>query len=204
MRAWVDLDLSIVRGLAYYTGIVFELLDARGEHRAICGGGRYDTLLKGLGGPDLPALGFGMGDVVLGDLLRSMRLLPESAPVPDYFVAYTEPSQIGVAMDVARQLRAAPWYQSTTMSLKHTSLTKQLREADASGARACVVLTGVPDGSRSIHAEVKHLRRIGLRSVHLARWLNGNEAHPINSTDPFTPTSPDAHWSLPQPDCSGL
>ena len=68
------LDLTIVRGLAYYTGIVFELFDAKGEFRAICGGGRYDNLLKSLGGVDLPALGFGMGDVVLGELLRERGL----------------------------------------------------------------------------------------------------------------------------------
>ena len=73
---WVVLDLSIVRGLAYYTGIVFELFDAKGELRAICGGGRYDTLLKSLGGVDLPALGFGMGDVVLGELLNDRGLFP--------------------------------------------------------------------------------------------------------------------------------
>ena len=73
---WVDLDLTIVRGLAYYTGIVFELFDAHGEFRAICGGGRYDTLLQSLGGVDLPALGFGMGDVVLGELLRHRGLMP--------------------------------------------------------------------------------------------------------------------------------
>ncbi|MEY4608264.1 MAG: hypothetical protein RL625_481 [Gemmatimonadota bacterium] len=75
---WVDLDLSIVRGLAYYTGIVFELFDAKGELRAICGGGRYDTLLKALGGADLPALGFGMGDVVLGELLQDRGLFPST------------------------------------------------------------------------------------------------------------------------------
>ncbi len=75
---WVTLDLSIVRGLAYYTGIVFELFDAKGELRAICGGGRYDDLLKALGGSDLPALGFGMGDVVLGELLTERRLWPEA------------------------------------------------------------------------------------------------------------------------------
>ncbi len=74
---WVQLDLSIVRGLAYYTGIVFELFDAKGELRAICGGGRYDTLLKALGGVDLPALGFGMGDVVLGELLEARGLFPK-------------------------------------------------------------------------------------------------------------------------------
>lgn len=79
VRDWVVLDLSIVRGLAYYTGIVFELFDAKGELRAICGGGRYDTLLKSLGGTDLPALGFGMGDVVLGELLQDRGLFPAAS-----------------------------------------------------------------------------------------------------------------------------
>src|ERR1035437_3768921 len=77
--AWVDLDLTIVRGLAYYTGIVFELFDVKGELRAICGGGRYDTLLEALGGASLPALGFGMGDVVLAELLRERGLMPASS-----------------------------------------------------------------------------------------------------------------------------
>ncbi len=76
---WVVLDLSIVRGLAYYTGIVFELFDAKGELRAICGGGRYDNLLKALSGTDLPALGFGMGDVVLGELLQDRGLFPAAS-----------------------------------------------------------------------------------------------------------------------------
>src|SRR5690242_12184661 len=70
LGAFVQVDLSIVRGLAYYTGLVFELFDAKRELRAICGGGRYDGLMKALGGIDLPALGFGMGDVVLGELLK--------------------------------------------------------------------------------------------------------------------------------------
>ncbi|MDH5234853.1 MAG: histidine--tRNA ligase [Gemmatimonadota bacterium] len=79
---WVELDLSIVRGLAYYTGIVFELFDAKGELRAICGGGRYDTLLRAFGNADLPALGFGMGDVVLGELLTERGLWPADAQEP--------------------------------------------------------------------------------------------------------------------------
>jgi histidyl-tRNA synthetase len=76
VAAWIDFDPLIVRGLAYYTGIVFEIFDARGEFRAICGGGRYDDLLQALGNVDLPALGFGMGDVVLGELLRARGLMP--------------------------------------------------------------------------------------------------------------------------------
>lgn len=87
VRDWVDVDLSIVRGLAYYTGIVFELFDATGELRAICGGGRYDNLLKDLGDVDLPALGFGMGDVVLGELLKERGLMSRAVPArPELFV----------------------------------------------------------------------------------------------------------------------
>src|SRR5665213_636542 len=87
VRDWVQLDLSIVRGLAYYTGIVFELFDAKGELRAMCGGGRYDGLLGSLVGADLPALGFGMGDVVLAELLRDRRLLSPKTIGPDVWVA---------------------------------------------------------------------------------------------------------------------
>ena len=72
---FVEIDLTIVRGLAYYTGTVFELFDAGRTMRAICGGGRYDNLLEALGGVELPALGFGMGDVVLGELLKDRGLL---------------------------------------------------------------------------------------------------------------------------------
>ena len=72
----MDFDLRIVRGLAYYTGIVFEIFDRKGEFRAICGGGRYDRLLELVGGEPLPATGFGMGDVVLTELLADRGLLP--------------------------------------------------------------------------------------------------------------------------------
>ena len=61
----VDFDASVVRGLAYYTGVVFEAFDAKGALRAICGGGRYDRLLETLGGPSIPAVGFGFGDAVI-------------------------------------------------------------------------------------------------------------------------------------------
>ena len=76
---FVDLDLTIVRGLAYYTDTVFELFDAKKSLRAICGGGRYDNLLEHLGGVSLPAVGFGMGDVVLRELLKDQGRLPSTA-----------------------------------------------------------------------------------------------------------------------------
>ena len=82
----VEIDFSIVRGLAYYTGIVFELYDRKSKERAICGGGRYDHLIGSLGGPDMPALGFGMGDVVLSLMLEDRGLLPETPPRADVVV----------------------------------------------------------------------------------------------------------------------
>ena len=83
---YLQIDLSIVRGLGYYTGIVFEIFDRAGAHRAICGGGRYDNLLASLGGVDMPALGFGMGDVVLGDILKERNLLKPGEPKADIWL----------------------------------------------------------------------------------------------------------------------
>jgi histidyl-tRNA synthetase len=103
---WVDIDLSVVRGLGYYTGIVFELFDAKGELRAICGGGRYDNLLKDLGGVDLPALGFGMGDVVLGELLRERGLLPAGAGSGADLFIIGGPGAVKDGIDGALQLAA--------------------------------------------------------------------------------------------------
>ncbi|MGE0443566.1 MAG: histidine--tRNA ligase, partial [Gemmatimonadales bacterium] len=102
---FLDLDLTIVRGLAYYTGTVFELFDAARSLRAICGGGRYDDLLKSLGGVDLPALGFGMGDVVLTELLRDRGLVPAGPGGAEVFVAHVTPEDRATALAVVRELR---------------------------------------------------------------------------------------------------
>src|SRR5918994_6709609 len=85
---FVEVDLTIVRGLAYYTGIVFELFDAGRTLRAICGGGRYDNLLDALGGVELPAVGFGMGDVVLGELLKEKGLSSGNPASIDVFLVF--------------------------------------------------------------------------------------------------------------------
>ena len=135
---WVDFDLSIVRGLAYYTGKVFELFDARGEFRAICGGGRYDDLLQSIGGVDLPALGFGMGDVVLTELLRSRNLLPAPEFGTDYWIAADDETMLPDVMTVAGRLRAKS--QSVEYALKSQSLSRQLKTASTAGARKVVLL----------------------------------------------------------------
>jgi histidyl-tRNA synthetase len=136
--AWIQFDLSIVRGLAYYTGIVFELFDRRGEFRAICGGGRYDTLLANLGDVDLPALGFGMGDVVLSELLRARGLMPPVVPSVDYWIVTDDDVQTERAMHEAAQLRAAG--HSVEFSLRPQTLSKQLKAAKSAGARETITI----------------------------------------------------------------
>ena len=135
---WVDFDLSIVRGLAYYTGKVFELFDAKGEFRAICGGGRYDDLLSTIGGVDLPALGFGMGDVVLTELLRARDLLPEAELGTEYWVAADDESLLPDVMTVAGRLRAKS--RSVEYALKSQTLARQLKTASSAGVKNVVLL----------------------------------------------------------------
>ncbi len=135
---YVRLDLSIVRGLAYYTGIVFELFDRKGEFRAICGGGRYDTLLQSLGGADLPALGFGLGDVVLSELLRARGLMPSGTPGVDAWVAPLDVRHTVAAVTVATRLRQAG--ATVEMPLRAQALGKQFKAAVAAGARHVVMV----------------------------------------------------------------
>lgn len=144
--AWVDFDPSIVRGLAYYTGIVFELFDARGEFRAICGGGRYDDLLGALGGTDMPALGFGMGDVVLGELLRARGAdgADANAATTDLFIVGGPGSArrpYADALRLARALRDAGFAVDHAMSPEryaNQAARNQLEAAKKAGARAAV------------------------------------------------------------------
>ena len=138
-ESWLRLDLSIVRGLAYYTGIVFEVFDRSGEFRAIAGGGRYDTLLASLGGADMPALGFGMGDVVLGELLRAKGLMTPASTGTDIWLAGNEHDPLERVMREAARLRADG--QSVEYALRPQSLSRQKKAAQASGAREFVTLS---------------------------------------------------------------
>ena len=164
---WVRFDLSIVRGLAYYTGIVFELFDARGELRAICGGGRYDGLLQALTGVDLPALGFGMGDVVLGELLKDRGLMPSSTPGIDYWVAGEAPEMLGDVMRVATALRHRG--RSVEYALRDQSLGRQLKSATSVDASHVVILQREPWARGEV--KVKSLADGSERSVEWERWL---------------------------------
>ncbi|MBA3644942.1 MAG: histidine--tRNA ligase [Gemmatimonadaceae bacterium] len=138
VREWVDFDLSIVRGLAYYTGTVFELFDASGEFRAICGGGRYDDLLDAIGGVSMPALGFGMGDVVIGELLRARGLMRRNEIGPDYWIASDSEKLLSKVMQVASRVRAAG--KSAEYSLRLQTLSRQMKTASSAGAREVIIV----------------------------------------------------------------
>ena len=106
---FIKIDYRIIRGLAYYTGPVYEAFDKRGKFRAIAGGGRYDHLVKLVSGGknDLPALGFGMGDVVLAELLRDRGLVPPLGQALDAFVQITDESLRNASLSLVQQLRQA-------------------------------------------------------------------------------------------------
>jgi histidyl-tRNA synthetase len=135
---YVEIDLRIVRGLAYYTGIVFELFDRARDLRAVCGGGRYDRLLELVGGEPLPAVGFGMGDVVLGELLAERGLVPAYERTLDYFVVAVSAEQRGEALRIAHTLRDRG--SSVAYTLKEQGVTKQLRTAGREGAREVLIV----------------------------------------------------------------
>ncbi len=138
LSEFVEFDLSIVRGLAYYTGIVFELFDRKGELRAICGGGRYDRLLEMVGGESLPAVGFGMGDVVLAELLEERGLLPGYRRELDHFIVAIGSEQRPLALRIARALRSRGL--RVAYPLGDMSVRKQFSAAATEGARETIVL----------------------------------------------------------------
>ncbi len=138
MGEFVEFDLRIVRGLAYYTGIVFELFDRQGELRALCGGGRYDRLLERVGGEPLPAVGFGMGDVVLAELLSERGLLPPVERQADLFLVAVTPELRTRLLEIARAQRQKG--RSVLYALRPQAVKKQFSAAAAEGARWVVIL----------------------------------------------------------------
>lgn len=136
----IAMDLTIVRGLAYYTGFVFEAFETGGEARALAGGGRYDALVKKLGGPDLPAVGFGMGDVTLRDLLEAKKLIPAYADGPDFFVMVLGADVRAAALEDVANLRRAGF--RVEYNLKEGKFGKLAQQAETAGAQYALVYGG--------------------------------------------------------------
>jgi len=129
---WCEVDLRVVRGLAYYTGVVFEVHDRAGKLRAVAGGGRYDNLLLKLGGEDLPATGFGMGDAVLAELLAEKKLVRPAASPTEIFVV-AEAGERKLALQLVGGLRRHG--HGVDYDPGHGKWAKQLELAEAKGAR---------------------------------------------------------------------
>ena len=148
LGAFIELDLSIVRGLAYYTGVVFEVFDARKSMRAVAGGGRYDTLVATIsdGAVDLPATGFAMGDYVIRNPIEetphaAMQMevwLQRNAAACDIFVVVADDSKRAAALKLVTELRRAGL--AAELALNAAKVAKQFQNAERSGARFALVV----------------------------------------------------------------
>lgn len=167
--SFVDLDLSIVRGLAYYTGTVFEVHEASGAERAIAGGGRYDNLVELFGGPSTPAVGFAMGDVVLALVLQDKGLMPSDEQIardlgltPEVFVFSVDESLDAKAAELLAQCRRAGMH--ARKSYKTTrNVGKLLKDASSQRARFAAFVEPSDDGA-SFRVQVKDLQGGGQAS----------------------------------------
>ena len=139
---WCTFDFTIVRGIAYYTGIVFEIHEASGEERAIAGGGRYDNLVEIFGGPSMPAVGFGMGDVVLSLVLKDKGILGDGSeflPRPDVFVVSANGESDALIAPTVAALRTAGLHARMTYRATR-NVGKLLTEAAKTNTRFTVIL----------------------------------------------------------------
>lgn len=151
---FVSPDLGIVRGLAYYTGFVFEAFQTVGTGRALAGGGRYDNLVKKLGYQDMPAVGFGMGDVTVSDLLELVGKGGTLNISPDAYLVIGSESLRPKALELASSLRRAG--VKLDYSLKAAGYGKQFKQADAAGASFAVIL-GEDEAAKNV-AKIKNLK----------------------------------------------
>ncbi len=152
IREQVVFDISVVRGLSYYTGIVFEAFDTQGAFRAIFGGGRYDNLLTTIGGKPTPAVGLGFGDVVIGEIIQALNL-PDTRPQPEnLFIGYMQEAQRKAATRLAASERAKG--KHVTLQL-HPQKPKAFFAAAGETATSAVFLG--PDDVASGKARVKNL-----------------------------------------------
>jgi histidyl-tRNA synthetase len=145
---FIELDLSIVRGLAYYTGVVFEVFDSKKSMRAVAGGGRYDTLVATIsdGAVDLPATGFAMGDYVIRNLIEetthaAMQMevwLQRNAAACDVYVVVADEAKRGESLKLVTDLRRAGI--SADLPLNPAKVAKQFQSAEKSGARFALIV----------------------------------------------------------------
>lgn len=161
---WCEYDLGIVRGLAYYTGTVFEVHEASGALRAMAGGGRYDQLVELFGGPSMPAVGFGMGDVVLSEVLIDKGLMPEDvSQCPDVYIIAASDAGAAKMSPIAAKLRLAGVH--ARYSYKTTrNVGKLLKDAATARSRFALILSD--DAAKGI-AELKNMQTGDQQAIQL-------------------------------------
>jgi histidyl-tRNA synthetase len=150
---YIAFDIGIVRGLAYYTGIVFEVFDKMRSMRAIAGGGRYDRLVALYGGPETPAVGFAAGDVVLGDLYKEKFGAITQSSRSDVFIVSFDGERPELSISIARKLRNEGI--SCEFPLKPVGVGKQMEQANAARAKI-VVFVGGSEGAQG-KAKIKNM-----------------------------------------------
>jgi len=154
LQDYVKRDYTVVRGLAYYTGVVFEVFDRSGESRALAGGGRYDTLLKNLGDVDLPALGFGMGDMTVGDLLKLKQFSATPRKTGIYIVIADEAYR-PQAMELVQSLRDLK--EMVDYPFVATKVGKQFQNAEERGCHVAVIVDA------QIETGIVEIKNLGTR-----------------------------------------
>ena len=184
LGGFIELDLSIVRGLAYYTGVVFEVFDATKSLRAVAGGGRYDTLVATIsdGAADLPATGFAMGDYVIRNLIEqtphaAMQMevwLQRNTAACDIFVVVADESRRAASLELVTMLRRAGI--ATDFALTPAKVAKQFQSTERSGARFALVV-----GSEYPELKLKILASRSEESGHAdsaVEWLTNRLLEP--------------------------
>ncbi len=136
-KEFVRLDLSTARGLAYYTGTVFEIFDSNGKYRSIAGGGRYDNLVELLGGQPAPATGFAIGYATLQLILKDKGLIPENDLAPDYFIAVVGDDVKEKALEIASKLRKK---YSVEIDICSRNLGSQMQFANTIKAKKVIIV----------------------------------------------------------------
>ena len=168
---YLQFDISIVRGLSYYTGAVFEVNSPTKLHRAICGGGRYDSLLSTYGGEIVPAVGFGFGDVVVLDVLKDLERFPELPRKLDYTIIPFAREQVGTALNIAAILRQQGSTVDCNFSMK--KMKKTLQQAGESGAAKAILL--FPDELSENKVVIRDLRLHEQNPIKITDLLSSGE-----------------------------
>ena len=168
---YLQFDISIVRGLSYYTGAVFEVNSPGKQHRSICGGGRYDSLLSTYGGEIVPAVGFGFGDVVVLDVLKDLERFPELPRKLDYTIIPFAREQVGTALNIAAILRKNGSTVDCNFSMK--KMKKTLQQAGESGAAKAILL--FPDELSENKVVIRDLRLHEQNPIKITDLLSSGE-----------------------------